>query len=112
MSVVKPVRNRVGPEDGVLRLSQELPSQAMGPWTRWATSVMGWREILAPSKAQPPAAAPGVNALPQPFLRSLPSLPWFLAQAGSSITLATLSFNALIATIPTNGFTCRVLLQF
>src|ERR1700692_3304405 len=78
MSVVKPVRYRFEPELLAPRLSHELPSQAMGPCTRWATSVMGCSAILAPSKAQPPAAAPGFSCFVQPFLRSFSDFPVFL----------------------------------
>src|SRR5271166_513795 len=83
MSVVKPVRQMFDPEDFAPRLSQEFPSQAIGPWTRWATSVNGCSAILAPSKAQPPAAPPGSSCLVQPFLRSASDLFWFFAQPGS-----------------------------
>ena len=83
MSVVKEVRHSIGPEEAAPRLSQELPSQASGAWTRWAQSVIGWSTILAPSKAQPPAAAPGVKGLEQPFLRAFSSFDLFLSQAGS-----------------------------
>src|SRR6516225_8240875 len=83
MSVVKPVHQRFEPEDLAPRLSQELPSQAIGPWTRCATSVNGWRAILAPSNAQPPAAPPGSSCLVQPFFRSASDLFLFLAQPGS-----------------------------
>ena len=83
MSVVKPVRQIFEPDDLAPRLSQELPSQAIGPWTRWATSVKGCSAILAPSKAQPPAAPPGSSCLVQPFLRSASDLFAFLAQPGS-----------------------------
>ena len=69
----------------MLRLSQLLPSQAIGPCTRWAASVIGCRAILAPSKAQPPAAAPGVSDLAeQPVLRSLSVFARLVAQPGSS----------------------------
>ena len=76
-------RHSAGPDEAAPRLSQELPSQASGPWTRWATSVTGCRTIFAPSKAQPPAAAPGVSGLEQPLLRVVASLAWFFSQAGS-----------------------------
>src|SRR3974390_3121644 len=83
MSVVKPVRQILEPDDRAPRLSQELPSQAIGPWTRCATSVNGWSAIFAPSKAQPPAAPPGSSCLVQPFFRSASDLFAFLAQPGS-----------------------------
>src|SRR5271167_1359998 len=83
ISVVKPVRQIFEPEDLAPRLSQELPSQAIGPCTRWATSVKGCSAILAPSKAQPPAAPPGCSCLVQPFLRSASDLFVFLPQPGS-----------------------------
>src|SRR5271166_3857920 len=86
MSVVKLVRHREGPEEAAPRLSQLLPSQAMGPCTRWATSVKGCSAILAPSKAQPPAAPPGCNCFVQPFFFSAALLLAFLAQDGSSNT--------------------------
>src|SRR5450631_2038728 len=93
MSVVKPVREIVEPDEALWRLSHELPSQAIGPCTRCATSTMGCSAIFAPSKAQPPAAAPGVSCLVQPFLRSFSVLPWFLSQPGSSNTSAILAFS-------------------
>src|SRR5262245_50393049 len=83
MSVVKPVRQMLEPDDLAPRLSQELPSQAIGPCTRWATSVSGCSAILAPSKAHPPAAPPGCNCLVQPFFRSASDLLAFLLQPGS-----------------------------
>src|SRR4051812_23015207 len=82
MSVVKPVRQMAEPEDLAPRLSQEFPSQAIGPCTRCATSVSGCRAILAPSKAQPPAAPPDCSCLVQPFLRSAADLLAFLPQPG------------------------------
>jgi DNA-binding response OmpR family regulator len=54
---------------------------------------MGCSAILAPSKAQPPAAAPGVSCLVQPFLRSLADLLWLTSQPGSSKTWAILAFS-------------------
>src|SRR5271165_5374422 len=96
MSVVKLVRNRFDPELLAPRLSQELPSQAIGPCTRWATSVIGCSAILAPSKAQPPAAPPGCSCLVQPFLRSFSPLPWFLPQPGSSKTSLILADSDVI----------------
>src|SRR5271166_1979412 len=83
MSVVKPVRQIFEPEDFAPRLSHEFPSQAIGPCTRWATSVKGCSAILAPSKAQPPAAPPGCNCFVQPFFFSASLLLAFLAQDGS-----------------------------
>src|SRR6266571_5158577 len=83
----------VEPDDALCRLSQELPSQAIGPCTRCATSTMGCKAIFAPSNAQPPAAAPGVSCLVQPFLRSFSLLPWFLSQPGSSKTSAILALS-------------------
>ena len=67
------------------RLSQEEPAQAMEPWTMWATSAMGRSAIWAPSKAQPPAVAPGFG-LAQPDFAF-----WLWAQAGSS-SRAAMSF--------------------
>src|SRR5450830_533357 len=93
MSVVKPVRKICEPDEAEWRLSHELPSQAMGPCTRWATSAIGCSAILAPSKAQPPAAAPGDSCLVQPFLRSFSLLPWFLSQPGSSNTSAIFALS-------------------
>src|SRR5574337_811702 len=52
MSVVNPMTWSLPFEDSVPRPSQELPQQAMGPWTRWAVSAIGWSTIIAPSKAQ------------------------------------------------------------
>src|SRR5450830_102491 len=95
MSVVKPVRYSCEPEDALCRLSHELPSQAIGPCTKCATSAMGCSAILAPSNAQPPAAAPGFSCAVQPFLRALASLPWFLSQPGSSNTSAILTLSAI-----------------
>src|SRR5271169_1713743 len=83
MSVVKPVLQIFEPDDLAPRLSQEFPSQAIGPWTRWATSVRGCRAIFAPSNAHPPAAPPGCNCFVQPFLRSASDLFAFLPQPGS-----------------------------
>src|SRR3989338_3546511 len=83
----------VEPDEALCRLSQELPSQAMGPCTRWATSTTGCSAILAPSKAQPPAAAPGESCLVQPFLRSFSLLPWLMSQPGSSNTSAILALS-------------------
>src|SRR6266496_3681492 len=96
MSVVKPVRQRFEPEDLAPRLSQEFPSQAIGPWTRWATSVNGCSAILAPSKAQPPAAPPGCNCLVQPFFRSASDLLAFLPQPGSLKTSWIVADSELI----------------
>src|SRR5450631_1017454 len=93
MSVVKPVREIVEPDEALWRLSHELPSQAIGPCTRCATSTIGCSAILAPSNAQPPAAAPGVSCLVQPFLRSFSLLPTFLSQPGSSKTSAILALS-------------------
>ena len=45
------------------------------------------------AQPQPPAAAPGVSGLEQPFLRALASLPWFLSQAGSLKTSSILAFS-------------------
>src|ERR1035437_6343789 len=100
MSVVNPVRYNCEPDDALCRLSQELPSQAIGPCTRCATSVIGCSAILAPSKAHPPAAAPGVSCLVQPFLRSFADLPWFLPQAGSSNTSCSLLESELMPVPP------------
>src|SRR5512145_2821524 len=83
MSVVKPVRYSCEPEDAACRLSQELPSQAIGPCTRCATSTTGCSAILAPSKAQPPAAAPGESCLVQPFFFSFSDFAWFFPHPGS-----------------------------
>src|SRR5271165_6289729 len=94
MSVVNPVRYSMEPELALFRLSHELPSQAIGPCTRCATSTIGCSAILAPSKAQPPAAAPGASCLLQPFLRSFSDLPWFLSHPGSSKTSCTFTANA------------------
>src|SRR5664280_3547342 len=99
-SVVKLVRHRLEPDDPAPRLSQEFPSQAIGPWIKWATSVIGCSAILAPSKAHPPAAAPGVSCLVQPFLRSFADLPWFLPQAGSSNTSCSLLESELMPVPP------------
>src|ERR1035437_5267717 len=88
MSVVNPVRYNCEPDDALCRLSHELPSQAIGPCTRCTTSAIGCSAILAPSNAQPPAAAPGNSCLVQPFLRSLSLLPWLMSQPGSSNTSA------------------------
>src|SRR5208283_2388159 len=96
MSVVKPVRQRLEPEDFAPRLSQLLPSQAMGPCTRCATSVKGWSAILAPSKAQPPAAPPGCSCFVQPFLRSASDLFAFLPQPGSLKTSWIVAESELI----------------
>src|SRR3990172_1544884 len=57
MSVVKPKRcrgvSRYAPTvDNVPLPSQEFPQHAIGPWTIWAASAMGWSTIIAPSKAQ------------------------------------------------------------
>src|ERR1017187_5869594 len=93
MSVVNPVRYNCEPDDALCRLSQELPSQAIGPCTRCATSTIGCSAILAPSNAQPPAAAPGASCLVQPFLRSFSLLPWFLSQPGSSNTSAIFALS-------------------
>src|SRR5208282_222323 len=82
-SVVKLVRHRLEPDEPAPRLSQEFPSQASGAWIKWATSVIGCKTILAPSKAQPPAAAPGVSDFEHPFLRSASPLATFLSQPGS-----------------------------
>src|SRR5574344_134745 len=91
-SVVNPRRNSWGPELWVPRLSQELPAQPMGPCTTWATSAMGNRVICAPSKAQPPAVAPGLPTLQPDF-----DLP-LCGQAGSSINTAiSLPFIAITA---------------
>src|SRR5579883_2072877 len=96
MSVVKPVRQMLEPEDAAPRLSQELPSQAIGPCTRWATSVNGCSAILAPSKAQPPAAPPGCSCFVQPFLRSASVLFAFLPQPGSLKTSWIVAVSELI----------------
>ena len=93
MSVVKPVRYICEPLLALCRLSQLLPSQAIGPCTRCATSTIGCSAIFAPSNAQPPAAAPGVSCLVQPFLRSFALLAWFLSQPGSSNTCRIFSFS-------------------
>src|SRR5664280_200501 len=92
-SVVKLVRHRLEPDDPTPRLSQELPSQASGPWIKWATSVIGCNTILAPSKAHPPAAAPGVSDFEQPFLRSRSPFALFVSQAGSLNTAWIFSFS-------------------
>src|SRR5450756_1395638 len=96
MSVVNPVRQILEPEDRAPRLSQEFPSQAIGPCTRCATSVRGCSAILAPSKAQPPAAPPGWSCLVQPFLRSASDLFAFLPQPGSLKTSWILADSELI----------------
>src|ERR1035437_7605679 len=96
MSVVNPVRYNCEPDDALCRLSQELPSQAIGPCTRWATSTIGCSAILAPSNAQPPAAPPGFNCFEQPFLRSLSVLAWLWSHAGSSKTSWILTFSVLM----------------
>src|ERR1035437_5294584 len=96
MSVVNPVRYNCEPDDALCRLSQELPSQAIGPCTRCATSTIGCSAILAPSNAQPPAAAPGFNCLEQPFLRSASGLAWLCSHAGSSKTCWILTFSVLM----------------
>ena len=44
-----------------MTVSQLLPSQARRAVDGWAASTIGCRTIFAPSKAHPPAAAPGVN---------------------------------------------------
>src|ERR1039458_9563301 len=92
-SVVKLVRHRLEPDDPALRLSQELPSHASGPWIRWATSVIGCNTILAPSQAQPPAAAPGVSDFGQPFLRSRSPFALLVSQAGSLNTAWIFCFS-------------------
>ena len=89
-SVVMPILYSVGPEERVPRLSQELPAQAMEPWTICATSAIGSRAIWAPSKAQPPAVAPGFG-LAQPDFSFL-----LWAQAGSS-SRAAMSFCFMAA---------------
>src|SRR6516225_1190180 len=96
MSVVKLRRQRSEPDEAAPRLSQELPSQAIGPWTRWATSVNGCSAILAPSNAQPPAAPPGCNCLVHPFLRSASDLLAFLPQPGSLKTSWMVADSELI----------------
>src|SRR6266536_1521395 len=108
MSVVKPVRQIFDPDDLAPRLSQELPSQAIGPWTRCATSVRGCSAILAPSKAQPPAAPPGCSCLVQPFLRSASDLFAFLPQPGSLNTSWMVVDSELIRlSSPRNGLPKR-----
>ena len=49
ISVVKPRRKSCAPDERAPRLSQELPAQAMGPCTRWMTSVTGISTTRAPS---------------------------------------------------------------
>src|SRR6266496_4321959 len=93
MSVVTPARYNCEPEEAECRLSQELPSHAIGPCTRCATSTIGCSAIFAPSNAQPPAAAPGESCLVQPFLRSFSLLAWFLSQPGSSNTSAIFTLS-------------------
>src|SRR5450631_2214228 len=83
----------VDPDEALCRLSHELPSHAIGPCTKCATSTMGCSAIFAPSNAHPPAAAPGVSCFVQPFLRSRSLLPWFLSQPGSSKTSAILALS-------------------
>src|SRR5260363_5906 len=100
ISVVKPVRQICEPDDAAPRLSQELPSQAIGPCTRCATSVSGCSATFAPSKAQPPAAPPGCSCLVQPFLRSASDLLAFLPQPGSLKTFWIVADSELI------GFSC------
>src|SRR6188768_680023 len=102
-SVVKPRRYVVGPELAAWRLSQPLPSHASGPCTRCTTSVIGCSAILAPSKAHPPAAAPGVSGLEQPFLRSFAPLAWFFSHPGSLNTSAILACSASLMASPIEG---------
>ncbi|MCY1446883.1 hypothetical protein D9M71_634750 [compost metagenome] len=84
-----PMRYRSGPLERVPRLSQELPAQAIGPWTMCATSAIGSRAICAPSKAQPPSVAPGLG-LAQPDFSFL-----LCSQEGSSSSSAmSLAFIA------------------
>ena len=86
-----PMRYSSGPEERVPRLSQELPAQAMGPCTMWATSAIGSSAICAPSNEQPPAVAPGLGRAQPDFDFSL------CAQAGSlsssAISLACMAFT-------------------
>ena len=87
------MRYKVAPEERVPRLSQELPAQAIGPWTIWATSAIGSKAIWAPSKAQPPAEAPGLG-LAQPDFSFL-----LCSQAGSSSSTAMSFVDFIVAYI-------------